>query len=80
MLATWHYLNLIHLFLVKGEKVVTCDRVHATVETTIDNADCIDDQAKDGQFAGIWAPGSRIGGQQVAVQEEGDRDSVGGVT
>lgn len=54
--------------------------MHATVETTIDNADGIDDQAKDGQFAGTGTPGSRVGGQQVAVQEEGDRDSVGGVT
>lgn len=58
----------------------TCDGVHATVETAIDDADGIDDQAKDGQFTGIWAPGSRIGGQQVAVQEQGDRDGVGGMT
>jgi hypothetical protein len=53
--------------------------VHSAVETAIDNRDGVDDQSKDGEFTGIWAPGGGVSCEEVAVEEEGDRDGVGRV-
>ena len=53
--------------------------MHSAVETSINNGDCIDDQSKDGEFAGIRTPGGGVGGEEMAVEEEGDGDGVGRV-
>lgn len=63
----------------EGASNAVGDRVHSAVETAIDNRDCIDDQSKDGKFAGIRAPGGGVSCEEVAVEEEGDRDGVGRV-
>lgn len=63
----------------QGASDAVGNRVHSAVETSINNRDCIDDQSKDGEFAGIWAPGGGVGGEEMAVEEEGDRDGIGRV-